>query len=85
MVRTVELSAIKIVFKSGSLQQRQQTTLRVQGHQIVTTAHMGVAHINLRDRASPCGLHHVVALNRIQVNADFFNLLHAVFQVMKKA
>ena len=62
----------------SGLQQRHQAAFGVQGHQVVTAAHMGVAHVNLRHGATPSGLHHVVALGGVQVDADFFNLLNTL-------
>ena len=46
-----------------ALQQRQQRTACIERHQVVAAAHMGGANENLRYRAPPGDLHHVLALD----------------------
>jgi hypothetical protein len=60
-----------------SLQQRHEATLAVQGHQIVTAADVLVANEDLRHGTTTGERHHAVALFRLLVDADFFNVLHA--------
>ena len=50
----------------------------VQRHQVIATADVGFAHINLRHGAATRDLHHVVALDGVEVDADFFDLLNAL-------
>jgi hypothetical protein len=61
----------------SGLQQRQQTALAVEGHQIVTTAYMGVTDENLGHRAAACDFHHVGTRLGVSVDAHFFNVCHA--------
>jgi hypothetical protein len=63
-------------FISVCLQQRQQTTLAVQGHQIIATTHMGFTNEDLGHGASPCEGHHALALGGLQVNTDLFYIGH---------
>jgi hypothetical protein len=64
-------------YVSSRLQQRHQTAFGVQGHQIVTAAHMRVANEDLRHRTPARDFHHVGACLGVGVDADFFNLGHA--------
>jgi hypothetical protein len=62
---------------SGPLQQSLQAAFGIQRHQIVTATHMSRSNEDLGHRTAACGLHHVVTLHRIGVDADFLNLLNA--------
>ena len=59
---------------SGCLQQRQQAALAVQGHQIITTAHVFVTDEDLRHGAPSGEGHHAVPLLRQLVNANLFDV-----------
>ena len=61
---------------ASGLQQRQQTALAVESHQIVTAAYMGVTNENLRHRAAARDLHHVGPRLGVGVDAHFFNVDH---------
>jgi hypothetical protein len=61
---------------SGRLQQGLETPFGIQRHQVITAAHMGGPNENLGHCAATCGLHHVIALHRIGVDANFFDLLN---------
>jgi hypothetical protein len=63
---------------SGRLQQGQQAAPRIQRHQIIAPPHMGCTNENLRHCATTGGLHHVVALERVGVDAYFLDLLNAL-------
>jgi hypothetical protein len=65
-------------YVSSRLQQRLQAAFGVQGDQIIATAHMRVANEDLRHSAAARDFHHVCALLGVGVDADFFNLRHAL-------
>jgi hypothetical protein len=51
----------------------QQAAALVERDQVVTAADMGVADEDLRHGAAAGEGHHVVALHRVQVDADLFD------------
>ncbi|HSC39221.1 MAG TPA: hypothetical protein VLD19_15165, partial [Chitinophagaceae bacterium] len=62
---------------SGALQQGLKLAITIEGMQVVKAADMGFADINLRYRAASGLLHHRVALRRIEINPDLFDIFHA--------
>ena len=61
---------------SGGCQQRQKLATAVEGHQVIAPAHVGSANVNLWHGAPAGGVHHELALHRVQVDANFFNQLN---------
>ncbi len=59
------------------VQQRHQFACGVECHEVIASAHVGCANVDLRNCASPCGVHHVKAGIRIGVDANLGDLLHA--------
>jgi hypothetical protein len=51
-----------------------QAAAAIERDQVIATADMGVADENLRHGASTRDLHHVLALLRVGVDADLFDL-----------
>ena len=61
----------------SGLQQRQQTALAVERHQIIAAANMRIPNKNLGDRAAARDFHHVGAGLHVNVDAHLFNMRHA--------
>jgi len=59
------------------LKQWLQTAFTIESHQVIASAYMCIADENLRNRAPACERHHAISLIIRQINAHFFNVLHA--------
>lgn len=62
---------------SRPVQQRQQTALAVERHEVITTADMGLANENLWNSAPTGNFHHFDPLLGLTVNTNFFNVIDA--------
>ena len=62
--------------EASGVQQRQQSALLIQGDEVIAAAYVGVTNEDLRHGTAPGDVHHVRPLNRVEVDADFFNLAH---------
>mgnify|MGYP001583443726 CR=1 FL=1 len=64
------------LFQESGCQQLCQFIGAIKLRQIIVTADMGVADINLWNGAASGSLHHFVTADGIQINANFFDLRH---------
>jgi len=62
---------------SACLQHGHEATTAVQGHQIITAAHMGLANEDLRHGSPACQGHHAVTLIRREIDSHLLNMLDA--------
>jgi len=67
-----------MLLRSGGAcaKQGEKLSSPIEGREIIESAHVGVANVDLRHGSSAGLLDHEISLSRVEVDANFLDLLH---------